>query len=578
MLQELAISNLALIDQVEVPCRGGLNVLTGETGAGKSILMQALALLLGDRADTDKLGRDANKSKTIVEGSFDISHAPLAAHFLAEQDIPVEENQLLLTREVGADGRSKIRINGRLSTVGILRELGSLLVDLHGQHDHQRLLQMETHGEFLDASGNAAHQELLAATRTAFGRWKEAQTQLNQITGDAQQRAQRLDMLSFQLQDIEEVSPQQGEETELQEERERLLNMEKLRDATGAINMALHGDESGAEPGVLALLGQAMKAADELVAMDSRVEQWVTELKNARYPLEDAAAEASSYLDNLDASPQRLEEIEARLHDLGRLKRKYGDSMEAVMAYYDSISKEVAELSLGDEETEALRARCEKLAKEYELLAGKLSRARRQLSQQLAREVIAQLQSLAIPGARFEVDFKRRDEPSSDGADVMEFLFSANPGMPLRPLSKVASGGEISRLMLALRTVLARHEKGNSSQRIPILVFDEIDVGIGGVTAEAVGEKMQELAQTFQVFCITHLPQIARRGDFHLHVKKDADAKSTFVQVMALEGEARVQELARMMGHESTANLQHARQLLKDAAEAKQKLDKKTSK
>jgi DNA repair protein RecN (Recombination protein N) len=244
--------------------------------------------------------------------------------------------------------------------------------------------------------------------------------------------------------------------------------------------------------------------------------------------------------------------------------------MEAVMVYYESISKEIAELSMGDEETEALRARCDKLAKEYDLLAGKLSRARRQLSQQLAREVIAQLQSLAIPGARFEVDFKRLEHPSVDGADVMEFLFSANPGMPLRPLSKVASGGEISRLMLALRTVLARHEKGSSSQRIPILVFDEIDVGIGGVTAEAVGEKMQELAQTFQVFCITHLPQIARRADFHLHVKKDADAKSTFVQVMALEGEARVQELARMMGHESTANLQHARQLLKDAARKKE--------
>lgn len=561
MLNELRIDNLAVISRAEVGFGPGLNVLTGETGAGKSILISALGLLTGERATSDQV----TSARAVIEGVFDLSHSPAARALLEEQGIELEsESTLIITREIWGEGRNRARLNGRLVTTATLRELGSRLVDLHGQHEHQLLLRPESHLEFLDAFGDAKHAALRENTRGAYEAWREAQKRLDDITQSEQQRAQRLDMLQFQAQEIDALAPEPNEDERLTEERMRLLNAEKLRDAATLCRDALQGGE---EAGAVGLARQALQAAREIEKFDASISGWLEELQSAIYQLEDAAAEARTYADSLEADPLRLEDIEARLHRLNRLKKKYGDSMEQVLTYRAQIEEELQSLNLSETELHQLYESVHALFVEYSRVAQQLSKSRRALAKQFSEEVARHLHTLAMERAQFEVHFEHDEKGSAQGMERVEFLLSANPGQQPRPLARIASGGEISRVMLALRTVLAQTEysgdnQGEQSNKVPIIVFDEIDVGIGGVTAEAVGEKMQELARSFQVFCVTHLPQIARRADCHLQVRKTTDQDSTSVQVTALQAEERVHELARMMGRESEANLRHARELL----------------
>jgi DNA repair protein RecN (Recombination protein N) len=568
MLHELRISNLAVISRADVAFGPGLNVLTGETGAGKSILISALGLLVGERAASEQVSAE----RAFVEGVFDLSRSPSAQALLEEQGIELEdESTLIVSREISSEGRNRVRLNGRLVTASTLRDLGNQLVDLHGQHEHQLLLRPESHLSFLDAFGDDKHTALRESTLAAWDAWRALQKRLDEISQSEQNRAQRLDMLKFQAQEIDALAPEAGEDEKLNEERARLMNAEKLRDAAALCRDALQGDEA---LGAVGLARQALQAAREIEKYDTGIATWLEELQSAIYQLEDAAAEARDYADSLEADPLRLEEIEARLHRLNRLKRKYGDSLDRVLSYRAEVADELARLDVGEEQVETLRGEGEQTRAEYSRNAKKLSQSRRELAQKFEREVVTHLQTLAMEHAQFRVQFEEDADGSAHGIDTIEFLLSANPGQPPRPLARIASGGEISRVMLALRTVLAQTEHvgqallpGNtertpSSGKVPIIVFDEIDTGIGGVTAEAVGEKMQELARSFQVFCVTHLPQIAKRADHHLQVRKTTDAESTSVQVTALEGEARVAELARMMGRESEANLRHARELL----------------
>jgi DNA repair protein RecN (Recombination protein N) len=562
MLHELRIANLAVIARTDISFGPGLNVLTGETGAGKSILVSALGLLIGERAASEQVSGE----RAFVEGVFDLSKSPTARAFLEEQGVELEDGStLIVAREISAEGRNRVRLNGRLATASTLRELGNVLVDLHGQHEHQLLLRPESHLGFLDAFGDAKHAALREAVRTTWEAWRTAQRRFDEITHSEQQRAQRLDMLQFQASEIDALAPEPNEDDKLGEERLRLMNAEKLRDAAALCRDALQGEE---EPGAVGLAQRALLAAREIEKYDSSVASWIEELQSAIYQLEDAATEAREYSDSLEADPLRLEDIEARLHRLNRLKKKYGDSLEEVLAYRTRIEDELQSLNLSEAELEELHAQAEQLHTEYSASAQRLSDSRRALAEKFSREVVAQLQTLAMERAQFEVHFERDDIGNAQGMDRVEFLLSANPGQPPRSLARIASGGEISRVMLALRTVLAQteyssaEERGPSSGKVPIIVFDEIDTGIGGVTAEAVGEKMQELARSFQVFCVTHLPQIAKRADHHLQVRKTTEEASTSVQVTALEGEARVAEIARMMGRESEANLRHARELL----------------
>jgi len=568
MLLELRIQNLALIERAEVQFGPGLNVLTGETGAGKSILIHALGLLIGERATADQVGKSESgaQQRARVEGAFDLARAPLAHQFLRDNDFPQDDNELVIAREVSSDGRSRIRINGQLANATTLRELGGLLVDLHGQHDSQLLLKPETHLVFLDQFGDKSHASLRENTRIEYSKWRAAQRRLNELSSNEQNRVQRLDMLSFQAQEIDGIAPQEGEDEELQDERARLMNSEKLRAAASLCRDALSG---GDEPGAMTLLTQALKAAREIESIDGSVAEWANELQSAIYELEDAATQARDYADSLDADPLRLEEIEARLHRLNRLKRKYGDSLNRVLEYRQEIADELAGLNVSEDELGTLRQETDGLHQKFLLSAKKLSDSRKALAKRFETEVVSHLKTLAMERTRFQVGFETDESGSADGTDRVEFLISANPGQPLRPLAKIASGGEISRVMLSLRSALFAPTDNDqpSGGVIPVLVFDEVDTGIGGVTAEAVGEKMRELARGFQVFCVTHLPQIARRADSQYRVLKESDEEQTRVSVTPLQGEERVHELARMMGRESEANLRHARELLDGMAQ-----------
>ena len=561
MLQELRICNFALVERAEIVPGDGFNVLTGETGAGKSILIAAFGLLLGNRATGDSVG--VGSSKALIEGAFDVTDSPRVRRFLEEQDLDSEDNLLIITREVEKTGRSKVRLNGRMATAQTLSQLGELLVDFHCQNANQHHLRPEAHLGFLDAFGDAKHAASRTKVREAFKAWREVLRRLTEMSQNEQARAQRLDMLGFQANEIDKAKLQPGEDETLVEERQKLSHSEKLRSASALCRDLLLGDD---EPGALSLGQRALKSAREIQLVDASVGPWLDQLQSALLEIEDAAQSARDYADSLDADPRRLEEIEARLYKIGRLKRKYGASVSDILEHRATIETEIGELTLSDEQIGELKIEVEKKKADFFALAEKLSGARQKLAKLFVAAVVQELSGLAMDKARLEIGFGRVENGSNDGVDKVEFLFSANPGQELRPLAKIASGGEISRVMLALRSVL-REKRGSDDDEagVPIVVFDEVDAGIGGLTAEKVGEKMQEIARGHQVFCITHLPQIAKRADHHFRVEKQSGRDFTSVQVVPLEGQERVVELARMMGSESKANLQHARELLEDA-------------
>ncbi|BCM91429.1 DNA repair protein RecN [Abditibacteriota bacterium] len=561
MLQELRISNFALIERAAIVPGEGFNVLTGETGAGKSILIAAFGLLLGNRATGDNVGGGATKA--VIEGAFDLANAPRVRRFLEENGLESDDSSLIITREVEKSGRSKVRLNGRMATGQTLAQVGELLVDFHGQHANQHLLKPEAHLGFLDAFGDARHAANRQKTREAYRSWREAERRLTELTQNEQARAQRLDMLQFQATEIDKAKLQAGEDEELEEERTKLWNSEKLRSAAGLCRDLLLGDD---EPGAISLGQRALKSAKEIQNIDSSIGEWTAQLQSALLELEDVASSARDYADALDADPHRLEEIEGRLYRISRLKRKYGASVGEILEHRATIETEINDLTLSDEQLAGLRDEAGKRKAEFLAIAEKLSAARQKLAKSFTGAVVQELGGLAMDKARLEISFGRQENGSNEGVDKIEFVFSANPGQELRPLTKIASGGEISRVMLALRSVL-REKRGTDDDEagVPIVVFDEVDTGIGGLTAEKVGEKMQEIAGGHQVFCITHLPQIAKRADHHFRVEKQSGRDFTSVSVVGLEGEDRIVELARMMGSESKANLQHARELLGDA-------------
>jgi DNA repair protein RecN (Recombination protein N) len=567
MLLELRISNFALIESAAISPGAGFNVLTGETGAGKSILIQALGLLIGERAASEQVGRGG--SKAVIEGAFDLADNAPARKFLEENGIDGGEDSLIIAREVEGNGRSRVRLNGRLSTAAILRELGELLVDFHGQHENQKLLHAEAHLEFLDAFGDKKHTALRARVTESYNTWRAARQKLAELAKNEQERAQRLDMLQFQLSEIDEAKLESGEDETLLEERSRLMNAEKLRESAALCVGMLYGDE---EMGAISMARQSLKAARDIEGTDSAVSEWVEQLQSAILELEDAAENARSYAESLEADPARLDQIESRLSRINRLKRKYGGTVTEILEYRAQIETEIGGLNLSDEQVQELRDEATRKKADFFSFAETLSTQRQQLAQEFAAEVVKQLASLAMDKARFELGFERLEKGSPEGLDKVEFLFSANPGQSLRPLAKIASGGEISRVMLGLRSVL-RDNKDNGGA--PVVVFDEIDTGIGGLTAERVGEKLQEIARGRQVFCITHLPQIAKRADFHYRVEKNPSDDFTTVDIVLQSGAQRVQELARMMGSESKANLEHARTLLESAGQPTKKRGKK---
>ncbi len=563
MLTELLIRNLAIIDEVQVPFQPGFNVLTGETGAGKSIIIHAINFLVGGKGDIDLIR--AGSETMLVEAVFDLTNCPQVKVVLEEVGVETEDDMLILSRELSRAGKSRCRINGRAATVAMLKQIGKSLIDIHGQHEHQSLLDPTNHLRFLDAFGGEGLMALKERYNSLYRQLMQVERELAELQQSERERMQRLDLLRYQAEEIDRANLREGEEEELLQERQLLVNAERISERISYAIRCLIG-----ENGALDSLGSAMRSLKEIADLDPNLQYWHDALSQAFDTIQEIGFELERYASRIEFDPERLEEVESRLDLLKRLKRKYGDSVSAILQYRHQIEQELQRLETSEERLEILQREREQLRRELAETAKVLSEARQEIAHQLERTVQNHLKALMMERARFKVAIDRLPDPNGlqlpegtfafdrDGIDQVEFLISTNPGEPLKPLAKIASGGEISRTMLALKASLQR------THEIPVLVFDEIDVGIGGKTAEAVGEKLREVSRYAQVLCVTHLPQIAALADWHLQVEKITEGKRTRVIVTPLGFEERVKELARMLsGKQITqASLQHAQELL----------------
>ncbi|MBC7808541.1 MAG: DNA repair protein RecN [Akkermansiaceae bacterium] len=556
MLTELAVKDFALVESVRLHFGSGLAILTGETGAGKSILLDALGMALGDRVGAEAIRHGADKAR--VEAVFAVDGGDVRLKDALETaGIEIEDDLLILAREVSSAGKSSVRINGRAATISTLRAIGESLVDIHGQHEHQSLLATERHVEILDAWCGAEVEKPKAEVATLYQKASDAAKELETLRADARERVRTLDLLSYQCEEIDNAAPRTEEEEELLNERTRLASAERLFASAGSAVQALRGAEGrGAKSGAVDLLGQAVREIESATSFDETLQPLLETLQSALYAVDDAARDARTYRDSVEFNPQRLEEIETRLDTLKTLKRKYGETLEEVLRYRTEIGERLETLTNAEERIAELVIAETKARGELEKSCAKLTKARQKGAKPFAESILRELKDLAMAATRFSVSIEPKT-PGRGGADAVEFLISPNPGVPLKPLAKIASGGEISRVMLAMKSVLSR------ILSVPTLVFDEVDAGIGGRTGTVLGEKLANLSHTAQVLCITHLPQIAARGARHFQIEKRAESGKTVVSVRELDGEMRVREIARMLGGEETETvLTHAREML----------------
>lgn len=546
MLRFLAIRNLAVIDHLEVELAPGLTVLTGETGAGKSMLVEAIDLLTGGRSSADlvRTGEDT----AAIQAIFD--------H---------DARDIIVRREISAQGRSRAFIDDALGTTAALRDLGSRLVDLHGQHEHQSLLDPAEHAGLVDTYAN--HPQHLASVASAFDAWRSAAQALERTRLSAKEKAARIEWVTFQLHDLDRLAPTPGEDDALIAERQVLANADKLTRLSSEAFAALYEGEQAA----LASLAVVWKRVGDLAALDERFAPYLEQRDEVRSRLEDLAFMLRDYVTHLEASPDRLQEVEDRLAALERLKQKHGPALADVISKRDALRAELEALQASDETAAALETETAAAADRFRTVAAALSKARRSAGQQLAKALEHSLAELAMPKSRVEVRVESApDDParwSTTGFDQVEFYLSPNPGEDLRPLARIASGGELSRVMLAIKTLATPDQDGRT------LIFDEVDAGIGGAAADAVGAKLQQLARRFQVVCITHLPQIAARGDHHLRIAKQVKGGRTVTTVTALTGRDREVELGRMIAGDQVSEgvIASARELLQMRSESETK-------
>ncbi len=575
MLRELRIENFALIDGLTLELGPGLIALTGETGAGKSIIVDALSAALGERVTSEAIRGGAQSAR--IEAVFDLDDAPGARAAAGAAGV-ADDDTVVLSRTVSA-GRSYYRINGEQANMSDLRAIGEHLADIHGQHEHQSLIYERNHRQLLDAFGGPAHQELLTQYRDVFGQLRDARRIRERLATDERTRAQRLDLLRFQVREIDEAGLSPDEDEELAAERERLLHFERLR--TGCIEAfeALSDESTGA----LESLRRAAEVVEELAEIDPELRQTAGALIDAVERAGDAARELRGYVEAMEEDPERIDQVEARLALIGGLRRKYGDSVREILAYRDEAAREIAELEGAEHSAEEVERRIVELERKAGAIAERLSAARRELAEALAGRVEQELRPLGMDQARFEVQIEadadeeglpdsegRRWAADSGGIDRVRFMLSANLGEELRPLSKVASGGELSRVALTFKSICA------AGSEVPTIVFDEIDANIGGRTAAAVAEKLVAVSARAQVLCITHLPQIACMADRQLSVTKSVEGGRTVVEVRELEGDERVAEIARMMGDSEGARTarEHAAEMLAEAEESRRRIRK----
>ncbi len=553
MLTYLTIRNFAIIDRLDVDLSAGFNVLTGETGAGKSIIVDAVATLLGGRADTTTIRSGTDQA--LIEAVF----SPPAGLYKAAI-IPLlqehgldngAEESLLLTREINRKGRNVCRVNGRLVTLGFLREIGQRLIDIHNQGEHLSLLRVRQHIDFLDRY--AGLFDLRHEVATKVYALQRTRAELNKLLKDERELARRMDLLRYQVEEIAAARLQPGEEEDSTREQTLLSNAERLITQTDSLYKILYDSEEE-QKSVLDLLGEVSGGLAKLVELDTKLQEQEKTVEEIAYQLQELAGTLRSYGEQIEYDPRRLRQVEERLDLIYDLKRKYGDSIEEILAFGESAAEELEGLSHSEELIEELQDQEQELLTQIGRLAGELSAARQRACKMLAEAIEEELKDLGMEKARFAVSIKQiaTDEGvevdgqryafDSTGIDQVEFMISPNIGEPLKPLSKIASGGETARLMLAMKTVLS------AADEVPILIFDEIDAGLGGRAGVVVGRKLWGLTQGHQVLCVTHLPQIAAFGDAHYKVAKDVVGGRTVASVEKLGSEKRTEELAQMLG------------------------------
>jgi DNA repair protein RecN (Recombination protein N) len=566
MLAELNIENFAIIERVDLQLGAGLIIFTGETGAGKSILIDAVETLLGGRADATMIRTGAERAW--VEGVFTINPNIRQAllPILEREQLLDEPDQLILARELRSNGRNLARINGRIVSVSLLKEISELLIDLHGQSEHLSLLHVSQHLNLLDRY--AGVEELRAAYQQTYHELLSLRRELVELRRVEQEAARRIDTLTYQVNEIEAAHLRSGEEPELRDERNRLANAEGLAALTQEALVAL--DEGTPEtPAAVDLLGQIVHALNSLVRLDPSQTATKDQAETVFEGLSELGRELRDYLEGIEFNPKRLDQVEERLGVLQNLKRKFGDSVEAVLAYADSARGEIESITHASERIRELEEREASLLTELGERGMALSQKRQQQAETLARALEIELDDLQMSNTRFKVDFQHKPDPKgvpvdggqrlafdATGLERVEFLIAPNAGEGLKPLAKIASGGETSRLMLAIKNVLAK------ADQVPTLIFDEIDQGIGGRVGQVVGRKLWMLAERHQVFCVTHLPQLAAYGSQHFHVEKQVHTGRTLTRVTLLEGDSRLHELAQMFGDVSEGTLQSAREVL----------------
>ncbi len=567
MLQEIRVKNFALIEELRLDFDPGFNVLTGETGAGKSIIIDALGLALGGRFSSEMIRAGADSA--LVEAAFQLERRPAFERLLDEMGIPVEaDGTLIIQREVAGSGKNRCRVNGQLVTVLSLTKIGEHLIDIHGQHEHQSLLFAEKQLELLDRYCGADCLALRAEYESAYRIWQSLAEEYHSLQQNEAELARKVDLLQFQVQEIGDAKLVLGEDEDLLREREILGAAERLYQAASESYQVLYDDANGRA--AIELLSAAERSLEQAAGIDPRLEPILQSLREAAYGVEEASRELRDYQQQVQFDPERLAEVEARLDELTRLKRKYGSTLAEILQFADACARELAAITNREERSRTIEGDLAQARVQLGELAERLSEQRRAGAARLDQAIMAQLRDLNMDKTQFKVNLSQQETPTgipvagknveaaATGADRIEFLVAPNPGEGLKPMAKIASGGELSRMMLALKAILAELDE------IPTMVFDEIDVGIGGRTAQAVAEKILFIGSARQVISVTHLPQIASMAKQHFYIEKQVHGERTVVSVRPLNTNERVEELARMLGGAQVTDTtrRHAREML----------------
>lgn len=556
MLIHIHLQNFAIVESLDLELTDGLTVLTGETGAGKSILLEAMGLALGDRADNSVIRPGCERSD--ISLTFDTAHIPEAVTWLQEMELDAED-ECIIRRTINHSIPSKSYINGQSVPLQIIRELGNILVDLHGQHEHQSLLRREAQRILLD--DYAGHNDLLRQLATTYQHWTKLQDDLERLSQTKGNQDARLELLRYQVKELDDLALDTSELDELEQEHKRLSNANRLLETTAKILSLLEDNE---QLSVYELLNEACAELQSLQTLDTALNSIGEMLNSAAIQVKEASSELRNYQTRLEPDPKRLDWIESRFADIYALARKHHLKPEELPKLLPTLKSELKDLAQADIHLENLQANIRQLENDYQIQARKLSQGRAKAAKQFSEAVSACMQQLGMDGGNFEISLAplAKDKYSIYGMEHVEFMVTTNPGQPLKPLTKVASGGELSRISLAIQVI------GVQGAGIPTLIFDEVDVGIGGRVAEIVGHQLRELSKHRQVICVTHLPQVAALGNQHLQIRKQADASHTVTHIQNLGPEQRIDEIARMLGgiKITEQTLSHAKEMIDEAS------------